>query len=400
MAADNVDSVITLALEVADTCRGLPDTFSPGATVAYALVSTLRDFQIYSSTQSVQIITLGSSDASLTAHLAPCSTALKEMRKIQQRHGQKGIKTRFKTNSDKEKFDKETSALNEAVQRLREMVQALRQGAVTPYTETDGRYQPEHSASQASQGSQASQASQASHVTQESQVWQASQASQNTPSPAQPISIVIVNQPQHHNSQPHAPRAQPATSRPSYYSPSAKPKLPMCQAGSGCRAPLCHKSFAHPEAPTCSMGRNCSVAGCLNWHPKSSLCPNGANCPWETNGCIKAHPWPRQPSPPPSRSGRPRASQASVSELSEENSSRRPSAGANVNSPGLVSSKSFHRTYLRYHVPDNAMLTRLSCSGFKPQYRKRKPRRRPNCLFRRQSSTPLVSLEIWMPRRV
>lgn len=335
--ADDVNSVITLALEVADTCRGLPDTFLPGATAAHALVSTLRDFQVYSSRHSVQIVTMGSSDAFLTAHLAPCSAALKKMREIQQRHGQKGIKTRLKTNSDREKFEREISALNEAVHRLREMVQALRQSAVTPYTETEERYQPEQSASQASQASQVSQESQTWQVSQESQTWQASQAPQNTPSPAQPISIVIVNQPQT-ISQPHARRAQPATSRPSYSSPSAKSRLPMCQGGSGCRAPLCHKSFDHPDAPACSMGRNCSVAGCLNWHPKSALCPNGSNCLWQTNGCSKAHPWPRQPSPPPSRS-EPGGSQASVSELSDENFSRRPSA--NGNPPSLVSSESF-----------------------------------------------------------
>ncbi|KAK4168333.1 hypothetical protein QBC43DRAFT_117059 [Cladorrhinum sp. PSN259] len=290
----NVERVIALAQEVVDACRGLQVSreFTSGATAANAVISTLRDFQIYSETHSIHI-SLGSTDSVLTAHLTPCRQALEKMREIQKRHGQgSGNRVTRLMAKPEEKFERQTVALNDALHRLREMVQGLRQGAVRHVA------RPE----EVSTHQQLEEIPPHSPAPSQQSTGQQDTNRQSTPSlPASvqspvPIIINIVNSPQY--GQPSQPQiTHPVISSTTGFrttTSNARTRLSMCPNGSACRTPSCHLNYEHPHARTCDKGKNCSIYGCNNWHPKSAWCPDGPSCNWRVNNCDKAHPWPLQ----------------------------------------------------------------------------------------------------------
>ncbi|KAK3987143.1 hypothetical protein QBC44DRAFT_128944 [Cladorrhinum sp. PSN332] len=331
-----VESVIALALSVADGCRGQRD-FSSGATAANAVVTTLRDFQIHEETYSVRVVTLGPTD--LTYHLTKCSQSLRKMLEIQQRKGQKAGSSvaRIIVKSPKDKFERETMVLNDALHGLRETVQALRKNAVrhVPRTEQEnmhaGSHQQETTPGQDTVGQETPRHETPQQDTERRQADQQSAASipGSVQSPVPVFNITIVNspeyrqQPQSQGSNPAVYRLptthSPAPQQPQQTFPSAAGSKAMCRGGSGCRAQLCHLKFDHPNAPKCPLGRNCSTAGCSNWHPKSSWCPNGPSCNWRMNNCEKAHPWPLQEASRSVSSSEPE-SQGSLSEPSSQDS--------------------------------------------------------------------------------
>ncbi|KAK3323335.1 hypothetical protein B0T19DRAFT_201639 [Cercophora scortea] len=264
---NDVTSVLALARSVVHLCRGPPYEFQLGADAANEVVKELEEFQQLST--SSQQPNAPNHESSLTGHLSPCVRALERILDIRQKYGRNkealGFREGLKWKSDKERFDRETSALHQATIPLRETVKLLQRTiAVSPTGNVPvamGYRQPLSRADTVQSFSSQVSLSQTISVTPQS-----SQGSQTSFAPSIASSA--------------GPKAQKQ----------------MCPRGSGCRQPYCHQRFDHPNAKECANGRNCSVEGCLLWHPKSPICPTGPSC--AVPGCVKAHPWPRVAPPP------------------------------------------------------------------------------------------------------
>ncbi|KAK3688679.1 hypothetical protein B0T22DRAFT_460051 [Podospora appendiculata] len=262
---NDVTSVLALARSVVHLCRGPPYEFQLGADAANEVVKELEEFQQLSPSSQPNA---PSHESSLTGHLSPCVRALERILDIRQKYGRNkdalGFREGLKWKSDKERFDRETSALHQATIPLRETVKLLQRtiaGSPPGNVQVAMGYQQPLVRSDTQSFSSQVSLSQTISVT--------PQSSQDSKTSFAPSS---------------ASSAGPKTQK------------QMCPRGSGCRQPYCHQRFDHPNAKECANGRNCSVEGCLLWHPKSPICPTGPSC--AVPGCFKAHPWPRAAPPP------------------------------------------------------------------------------------------------------
>lgn len=262
----SVAGVVYLAETAADEFSSAATVFSPGEQTATELVFLLRSYQqFHAALDNNSPSSQADFESSLTANLRPCHDALQAMLDMRRNYGSDknlGLRDRGRWMLDEKQFMQHAASLRQDTARLRELIQQLQRLAAVGSTST-------HPGSTTALPPQT--------------IIPIGQVPYAAPPPQQPPIASTGRSP------PTRRYPQPQTQ-----SQDAKPTM-MCPNGSGCRAPLCHKTYRHPDAPKCANGKNCGVKNCDNWHPKSALCPAGPSCPMV--GCDKAHPWPRDPPP-------------------------------------------------------------------------------------------------------
>lgn len=267
----SVASVFYLAETAADDFSSAPTVFRSGEQAATELILELRSYQqFHAARNNNSPNSQAAFESSLTANLRPCHDALQAMLAIRRNYGSDknlGFVDRARWMRDERQFEQHAASLRQDTARLRELIQELQRSATV--SSTSAQQQHDKPSREHGFGAPALQ----------TRTTVSFGGIQYTAQPPQ---------------QPPVPSTTNFTANRYFQTQSQDPKpTMMCPNGSGCRTPLCHKTYRHPDAPECSKGKNCGIQNCDKWHPKSPLCPTGSSC--SMIGCNKAHPWPRDP---------------------------------------------------------------------------------------------------------